>query len=333
MAKKINLGKIFIIAEMAQAHEGSIKKAQAIIDAASEAGADAIKLQVVIADELAVPTYKHYNLYKKIEFSDEQWMQLVNYAKHKDLLVLADVFGEKSADLMRMSGADGFKIHTADVVNHALLSQVARFKKTIFLSAGGNTSEEIYQAIKTIKKEGGNSICLMHGYQTYPTKLEDTEMNRIKLLRERYGLPVGFADHVDGDSPLATALPLMALAAGATVIEKHITLDRSLKGEDYYSSLNPDEFKKMAVMLKEAAKAIGRSQWKMSDGELSYRKEARTRVVAKRNLKKGAKISCDMLAFKRVDSKETIVDAKSLMGKKLKRNLKANSIIRLEDVK
>jgi len=332
MARKLNLEKVFIIAEMAQTHEGSFDLARAITDAASEADADAIKYQVFAADELAVPTYQHYDLYKKIEFSDDQWKQLVNYAKHRNLLVLADVFGERSADLMQRLEVDGFKIHSSDIVNYPLLSQVAKFKKTIFLSTGGSTQQEVARAIEIIKKEGNEKICLIHGYQSYPTRLEDSELNRIRLLRDKYRLPVGFADHIDGDSPLATILPLMAIVAGATVIEKHITLDRSLKGEDYYSSLNPDEFKKMVEMLRKSEKAVGKPRWEMSESELSYRMQAKKRIVARKNLKKGEKLSFEMLAFKRVDSEEPIFDVDILVGKVLKRDIAANSIIRLEDV-
>ena len=249
---------ILVIAEMANAHEGSLEKAKQIVEAVADAGADIIKFQK----------------YHKFDMSDEEWYELIQYAKTKKLMVFADVFDEVGAMLMQRLNVDGFKITSSDMDNLALIKLVASFGELVILSTGGTTHRELRDAILVCKQE---KTALMHGFQGFPTKLEDCGLNRIGFLKEMYGLTIGYADHIKGDSDLAGILPLIAIGAGAIVIEKHITMNRALQGTDYISSLNPWEFTEMVRGIRQIEKAMDGQIGSFSEAEKQYREYKRSR--------------------------------------------------------
>ncbi|MCX7048335.1 MAG: N-acetylneuraminate synthase family protein, partial [Candidatus Sumerlaeota bacterium] len=234
--------EVYVIAEMANSHEGRLDTALAICEAAAHAGAHAIKAQVFTADEVAVPSNPNYDLYKRLEMSAEQWAEFIALARKRSLMVFCDVEGFASADMMNALNVDGFKVHASDTKNRPLLKKMAGFGKPVFLSTGGSTWMEIAESIEFLNSSGAAEIILMHGIQNYPTRLSDSSLRRLHFLRERFGLPLGYAPHVDGASPWAIELPLLAAAAGAQALEIHVTMDRSVKGLDYYSALEPKEF-------------------------------------------------------------------------------------------
>lgn len=250
--------KIFVIAEMANAHEGSLQTAEQIVRAVAETGANAVKFQK----------------YHKFDMADEEWAELVEYARGHRLLILADVFDEAGAILMHRLNVDGYKITSSDMNNIPLIELVASFDKPVILSAGGTTHRELREAIKVCKQE---RTVLMHGFQAFPTKLEDCELNQIGFLKETYGLTVGYADHIKGDTEFAGILPLIAIGAGAIVIEKHITLNRALQGVDYISSLNPWEFTEMVRDIRIVEKAMDGQVGSFSEAEQKYREYKRNR--------------------------------------------------------
>ncbi|MGI0068773.1 MAG: N-acetylneuraminate synthase family protein, partial [Nitrosopumilaceae archaeon] len=199
-------------------------KAKKITEHASEAGADAIKFQKFTAKELAEPNHEYYALYKKLEMSNKEWKELVTYAKSKNLKVFVDVFGVKSAKEISQLDIDGYKIHSSDLSNPFLLEFLANEKKSILLSTAGCLLNEIDEALRILLKNK-KEIVLMHGFQGYPTHVEDLNLLRIPELRKKYGLSVGLMDHVAGDSRAALMIPLLGISLGSTVIEKHITID------------------------------------------------------------------------------------------------------------
>lgn len=290
---------------MANSHEGKLIHAKKIVEGASKAGANAIKFQKFTANELAERDHENYELYKRLEMNIREWDGLIKFTKNKKLKVFVDVFGVQSAKDISKLGIDGYKIHSADITNPHLIQFLARTKKPILLSTAGCLLNEVDEAIKSLLKIP-KEIALMHGFQGYPTKLDDMNLLRISELKKKYDLPVGLMDHVSGNSPMAFNLPLIGIGMGATIIEKHITLDRSKKGLDYYSAINPDEFRTLVSLIRMTEKSLGKSEFILSGNELLYRQNHKKNPIARRFIKKGIKLNEKMFDFKRTKTKRSV---------------------------
>jgi N,N'-diacetyllegionaminate synthase len=290
---------------MANSHEGNISLAKKITKAAAISGADAIKFQKFTADELATPDHENYKLYKRLEMSPKDWKQLISYAKSQKLRVFVDIFGLKSAKFILQNNIDGFKIHSSDISNLKLLQLLSKTKQPILISTAGSNINELFEIIQLFQNKT-REIVLMHGFQGYPTSIKDTQLLKIRALKNIFGLPIGIMDHTSGDSKMAKILPLLGLAMGAVVIEKHITLDRSKKGLDYYSALNPCEFKDFVSLCKLASRALGTKSLELSKREVTYREIHKKNPVAKLDIKKGTKLTSNLFEFKRTRKKHGI---------------------------
>lgn len=321
--------KPFIIAEIAQGYEGNEKLVELYVKAASSAGADAIKFQVFFADELALPDYKYYQLFKGLELPLGVWENAVKESHSKGIEFYSDVFGFDSLDMLERIGADGYKVHTTDINNSQLLKHIAQTKKKVFLSTGGCQMEEIDRALEMLK---GRDITLMYGFQAEPTELEDNNLNRIETLKKTYNKPVGFQDHTAGDSELALYLPFVALGAGADVIEKHLTLSRAAEIEDYISALTPEEFKRWTSLIRAAHNSLGKSEWVLTEKEIQYRGKVQRAVCAVREIGKGEVIGADDVTMKRTDTQYVIYELSGAIDKKTDRVIKKNTPIRKGDL-
>ena len=290
---------------MANSHEGKLSLAKKITEKASQSRADAIKFQKFTADELAEPTHEYYPLYKRLEMTNKEWSELVNFAKKKKLKVFVDVFGVQSLKSLSKLRIDGYKIHSADLSNPNLLQFLAKTQKTILLSAAGSLPNEIDEAIKILSKTS-KEIVVMHGFQGYPTKLSDSNLLRIKTLKEKYDLPIGLMDHVSGNSPMSISIPLLGIGLGATIIEKHLTLDRSKKGLDYYSALNPDEFKQLVTLIRKTTISLGKPDLSLSINETKYRLNHKKNPISKIKIRKGTALDEKMFNFQRTKTKQSV---------------------------
>lgn len=317
--------RVFVIAEMANAHEGELGKAKKITLAAAKAGANAIKYQKFTANELAEPNHELYSLYKKLEMSKKEWSVLIKFAKKCGLEVFVDVFGINSAKSCLNLGVDGFKIHSADLMNPVLLRFLSKQKKPILLSTAGCFLNEIDEAVKILQSTP-KEIILMHGFQGYPTKLSDLNLNKIKKLKEKYQFKIGIMDHVSGSSELSSIIPIVGIGMGATIVEKHLTLNRNEKGLDYFSSLNPDEFKKMILQIREVEKTFGKVEFTLSKNELIYRLAHKKNPIAKKFLKKGIKLDESLFNFKRTKTKNS-VSLYDFLGKITSKNISKGSTL------
>jgi N,N'-diacetyllegionaminate synthase len=317
--------RVFIIAEMANAHEGKIEIAKEITKKAAEAKADAIKFQRFTADELATKGHENYQLYKKLEMTDREWVNLVKFAKGLKLHVFVDVFGLKSARKSTKMGVDGFKIHSSDIGNPVLLDFFSKSNKALLISTGGTYPNEIDETVKSIRGVS-KEIALMHGFQGYPTKISDMNFNRICLLKKKFGLPIGVMDHVDGDLPIAKVIPLIAVGVGARIIEKHITLERSMKGLDYFSSLNPDEFHTMVKFVREAEKSFGKHTFDLPNNEISYRHKHKKHLIAKKEIKKGTILKQELFEHRRSTAINSVT-LYEIRGKKASMNISKGATI------
>ncbi len=324
--------KVTIICEMSQTYEGKFEVASKLVQDAITAKADAIKFQVFKADELGTKDYKYYDLFTSLEFDALTWGKLVDQAHAGGILALADVFGLDSAKMLVEINIDGFKIHPTDIKNPPLLKFLAKTGKPLLLSAGGSHKEEIEKALQILRNNNAGEIVLMHGFQSYPTLVEHTNLNKMKLLQETFNLPVGFADHIDGDHELRYDLCTMALGMGARVLEKHITVDRKLKMEDYESALDPADFTKFVARIRELEKAFGEKTFDLTKPEEVYRKGTKKHVVAAIDLSAGADITEENIFMKRTTEEYQFLDREDVVGKKLVSALKKDQVIKLENL-
>lgn len=330
---------IEIIAELAQGFEGRPEQARMLLKAAAAAGADAAKFQLVYADELATPDYRHYDLFQSLEMSDAVWEGLATYALELGIKLQLDIFGMRSLNLAGKIGVSAIKLHGTDISNMGLLTQVANSSiDKILLGAGGAHLSELKQAIKVL---AAKNLVIILGFQSYPTPNDANQIARVQLLaKELLGmhpkLSIGFADHAATDSALRYSLAAMAIGAGATVLEKHLTLSRLMRLEDYESALNVEEFFEFTEIMRSCALALGFAvgveDFHMSESEHGYRKMIRRHVVASRNLKVGDEISPSDLALKRTSADQPITNLSSVYKRIVKQAVNVNSPVLDRDI-
>ncbi|HCC54606.1 MAG TPA: NeuB family protein [Desulfobulbaceae bacterium] len=330
---------IEIIAELAQGFEGRPEQARLLMKAATTAGADAVKYQLVYADELATPDYKYYELFRSLEMADEVWVELAEYARELGVRLHLDVFGTSSLQLAERLEVAAVKIHGTDLTNIGLLSDVARSSvPRVLLGAGGGHANEIRQAINILADK---QIVVLLGFQGYPTPDESNQIARTRLVIKSLGdthqnVVVGFADHARPESPLRYALAATAIGAGATVFEKHLTLGKVMKLEDHESALNPDEFLEFSQIIRHCSDALGEAKdtedFGMSEVEKGYRKMIRRHVVTSRDLKKGSIIAPTDIVLKRSSAENVLTDLDLAYDKTLNCDLKKNMPIATNDI-
>lgn len=329
-----------IIAELAQGFEGDLMKAKLLVNAAASSGADIVKLQLVYADELATPEYIHYKLFKGLEMPDSSWKELFDYSNELNIELNFDIFGTRSLNLCEELGIKGVKLHGTDTTNIGLLNEVSQSNiKNVYLGVGGSNLEEIELAISILKNK---NIIMLLGFQSYPTPNNDNQISRVAYLKEillkKYdNIEIGFADHANPNSNLSFALAATAIGAGATVIEKHLTLGKIMKMEDHESALNPDEFYDFTQTIRDCFLALGHTitsnDFGMSESEKSYRKAIRRHVTSSKNLKKGTVLNSKNLVLKRTESENVIYDISIVYDKILTEDLEINKAINYNIIK
>ncbi len=315
--------KYEIIAEIANAHQGDPETAAKMTAAFAEAGADAVKFQIYFADELLTPDHSRYDHFKRQSFSSEIWADLLPRARACNVRVYCDVFGIEALAVAARHGADGFKLHASDLSNDPLLDAVADTPGRVFLSTGGATIREIVRSVERMLAAGKRPV-LLHGFQAYPTRIEDSCLGRLAWLYEIFGddCDLGYADHVDGNDPFSRSLPLFAMGLGATVIEKHVTFDRAAKNVDYFSSIEPEEFCNFVDHVRKCELALGDRPSDMSEAERDYRHAVKKHWVAVRDLKVGTVLAAGDLVMKRVeDAPGDPLPREQLVGRRLKQDV------------
>ena len=266
----------FVIAEAGINHNGKIELAKKLIHEAANAGADAVKFQMFKTEEFCSKNSGYFDLFKAIEFSEEEWIEIAEFAKDIGIIFTASVFGEESADLLDKVESHVFKIASCDLTHLPLLNYVARKNKPIFLSTGMSTIGEIEEAMREIYKTGNQQVVLLHCVSNYPAKYEETNLRTIQTLKEVFKVPVGFSDHTIG-----ILIPVVAVAMGANIIEKHFTLDKSMKGPDHKLSQEPHEFKEMVKNIRSIERAFGDGVKKPTKDEENVKKLVRRSITAK----------------------------------------------------
>ncbi|MDV2502395.1 MAG: N-acetylneuraminate synthase family protein [bacterium] len=287
-----------LVAELANSHGGSVENAVALTRALANTGCGAIKYQHYTPEELLVKAHPKYDNFKNLAFTTAEWDTLVNAAREVGLSIIMDVFGLGSARAAVAFGVEALKVHTADGVNIPLLEVVGASGLPVLLSVGGSIHPEVVRAIRTLEEAGSSGIVLMHGFQHYPTELADTNLARLHTLQRRYQRLVGVMDHVDAEDEMALLVPLLAVAAGASVVEKHVTLNRAAKGVDYYSSMEPDEFAHLAALLERSTVAMGSPDVILTEAEQAYRLTMKKQLVALRPLSAGTVLTSQTVGYR-----------------------------------
>ncbi len=326
--KEISNKRCYVIAEVASSHCGDKEKLKQII--ALHSKVDGIKFQLFNADKLCSTRHPGYKDLKNIQIED--WNEILEYAKTFDVDILTDVFDENMANLAEKYVA-AYSIHASDISNHTLLEHVAKKGKTILLYLGGSTIDEIRDAINVIEKYKVGLI-LVYGLQNFPTTPEDVNLNRIKYLKQEFNLPVCYHDHTDAETELSKDIAVNAFAFGANLIEKHVTDDRSLKGFDYMSSLNPSELNNVITKIREFERTLGNDNMDLHSGDLEYRKKMKKYIVASKDLKKGHVLTSGDISFKRtLEGNVKPSESSLLINRELNRDIAFDEGINYNDVK
>ncbi len=326
---------VYIIAEMACAHDGDVNKARALIDVSAEAGVDAVQLQLFSVKDLMVPSHEVYDLLVKIEFSTEQWKELFDYARQYDMAVFACTYDMPSAALATECEADGIKLNSADLSNPEMVAFVAASGTPFTLGTGASTMEEIADAIEVSLSAGSDKLILMHGMQNFPTDIDNANIKRVGLLQEAFGAIVGYQDHTGAELPLSRVIDLLAVGAGALVIEKHITLDRKERGTDFQASLEPEEMKNFVELIRHSEPALGSATVRpLTESDMEYRKFQKKSIVAAEALVEGSVINRDKVLFMRspVTGGLSPAELLKITGKRLSRSIERFDPVRLRDL-
>ncbi|MEO0281001.1 MAG: N-acetylneuraminate synthase family protein [candidate division WOR-3 bacterium] len=280
----IRKGDFFIIAEGGVNHNGDINLAKELIVKAKEAGADAIKFQTYKTEKLIIKNKKtedFFNMIKRLELSEKDFIELKDFAIKNDIIFLSTPDEEESLKFLLSLNLPAIKIGSGEANNIDFLINVAKTKKVVLISTGCCNEEEIDRIYKTIYPLNKKMI-LMHCISEYPASIESLNLQFIKKMVKKYNCPIGFSDHTT-----SIFTPSIAYILGATVIEKHFTLDKNLPGPDHSSSLDFEEFKNMVELLYETKKALGKDIRKITEKEDRIRKFIRKSLFSKTEIKKG----------------------------------------------
>lgn len=297
---------VFIIAEIGNTHEGSVGLAKSLIKAAADCRADAVKFQTHLfaAESLPnapSPAYftqeSRQDYFERTAFNLEQHKELQNYAQEQcSIEFISSAFSLEAVDLLEKINVSKHKIPSGEVTNIPLLAKIAGTAKPVLLSSGMSTWQELDEAVQTLKTNGSDNITVLQCTSIYPCPAEKVGLNVLSLLRDRYGFPVGFSDHTPG-----TAASVGAVALGAEVIEKHLTLSRKMYGSDAKYSLEPTEFKRLVEDIRDIEKCIAAriDKDKLAKELRDMKSVFEKSIVAKTPIPQGAKITFDMIAFKK----------------------------------
>lgn len=281
----------FVIAEIGMNHNGDLELGKKMIRAAAEAGADAVKFQSFQTDEFLSEKIDSREQYRQYELSHTDHQKLQAEAGSHDLTFISTPFDRTSVDMLEEIGIPCFKIASSDLTNHPFLKYIGKKGKPMILSTGYSSLSEVAQAVEVIQETGNDKLVVLHCLSSYPAPLERMNLEAIRTLRDAFGLPVGLSDHTQG-SPVA---PITATAFGASVLEKHFTIDNSLPGFDHGMSETPESFSRMVSNIKETFDALGSGNKQPHESELESRASARRSLFWKSSYTAGTSIDDEMV--------------------------------------
>jgi len=317
---------VFIIAEAGVNHNGSIELAYKLIDAAYDAGANAVKFQTFKANNIAIQNSKkaeyqiqknniiesQFDMLKKLELNADEHKKLFNYCTNKGITFLSSPFDHESIRLLDKLNVQIFKIPSGEINNLPYLRHIGSLGKEVILSTGMSSLKEIDEALNILINSGTakNNITILHANTMYPTPMEDVNLNAMQTIKNKFDVAVGYSDHT-----LGIEIDIAAAALGASVIEKHFTLDKKMDGPDHKASLEPNELKSMIGAIRNIEKAMGDGVKRLTRSEKPNITIARKSIVAKTDIKKGDIFSEKNLTTKRPGNGLSPMNWDSVVGK------------------
>lgn len=329
---------VFIIAEAGVNHNGCLDIAKKLVDAAKYAGADCVKFQTYISENIVSKDAQkaeyqkrqsnseesQYEMLKKIELSFEDFVELKNYCKTRDIEFLSTAFDLESIDFLNSLDMNKWKIPSGEITNLPYLIKIARYNTPIILSTGMSEMNEIKSAISILQQNGTKDLTVLHCTTEYPTPFEDVNLRAMLSISEEFGVQIGYSDHTSG-----IEVSIAAVALGATIIEKHFTLDRNMEGPDHKASLEPDELKKMVDSIRHIEIALGDGQKRPIGHELNNSKVARKSIVAKKEIIIGELFTEENITVKRPGNGLSPMLWFELIGKRATRNFSKDELIEI----
>jgi N,N'-diacetyllegionaminate synthase len=329
---------VYIIAEAGVNHNGNLQLAKTMVDRAKEAGADCIKFQTFVTNNLVSKfankaeyqkkttgsSESQYDMLAKLELSFAEFRVLSQYCTSKEIEFLSTAFDLESLDFLKTLEMARWKVPSGDITNLPYLMRIALLHQPVILSTGMSTMEEIRKAVHILKNNGSGDITVLHCTTEYPAPYEDVHLKAMLEIARELELPVGYSDHTRG-----IEIPIAAVAMGAKIIEKHFTLDKSMEGPDHQSSLEPDEFKAMADAIRHVETALGADEKKPSPSEIKNIAVARKSIVAKCFIKKGETLTEENLAVKRPGNGVTPMRWYDIIGSKAIRDFLEDELIEI----
>jgi len=301
---------VFIIAEAGVNHNGSIKIAKDLINVAVESGADAVKFQTFKAEKLVSKTAEkadyqkktteasesQFDMLKKLELDVEAHQELLVYCQEKNIMFLSTPFDHDSINMLNDLGLETFKIPSGEITNLPYLRHVGSLNKKVVLSTGMSNLKEISDALAILTNAGtlNENITVLHANTMYPTPMEDVNLNAMQTIHKEFGVAVGYSDHTIG-----IEVDIAAVAMGASIIEKHFTLNKAMEGPDHKASLEPEELKAMVSAIRNIEKALGSNEKILSPSEEVNLNIARKSIVASCPIRKGELLSEKNISTKR----------------------------------
>lgn len=330
---------MFIIAEIAQAHEGSLGIAHSYIDALANAGVDAVKFQTHIAEaessdfepfrvKFSYEDETRFDYWKRMEFTLDQWQGLKTHCEEKGVEFISSPFSCAAVDLLEKINVKRYKIGSGEMTNFLMLEKIARTKKPIILSSGMSDWNELEQAIDFLKPFG-NELSIMQCTTAYPTLPAQWGLNMIKGMKEKFNIPVGFSDH---SSTIVSALAATAL--GASMLEFHAVFDKEMFGPDAKASLTISEIKELIVGVKQITTSLAHNEHKKDVSAFAELKIMFGKSIAiNKNLSKGTILKLEDLESKKPGNKGiSAKDYSMVVGKKLTKDVTQWSFIQIEDI-
>lgn len=324
-----NFGKPYFIAEVNTSHFGCVDTAKKMIDAAKDSGCDCVKFQSWSSDTLYSNTYYRRNpiakrFVDKFSLPPDKLIVLADYAQSKGVSFASTPYSSEEADfLIRHCNVPFIKIASMEINNYPYLEYIARTGSAIILSTGMADQNEIERAVTCIRESGNENLCILHCVSIYPAEPLTINLNNILSLRRRFdSLPIGYSDHTIG-----IGTPIAAVALGAPVIEKHITLDSTKIGMDNQMAMEPDDFRCMIKSCHEAWQSLGKYERVVSESEFSQRVQMRRSVVSSRRIPAGAIVALDDLDFKRPGDGFSPAEIDLVVGKRTINDIPPNEVI------
>jgi len=332
-SKSIGAGQpCYVISELGGMYYEDIDDMKKMIKASVDAGADAVKIQTYKAETISLPDAEfefengnrmsQYEFFKKYEISEDHHREMMEYACNLGITFFSTPSDYADVEFLEELGVPAYKTGSDDLTNYPFLEYIAKKKKPMIVSTGMCTMDEVEEAVDTIMNTGNDQLILLHCTVSYPPKLEFANLNVIETLKQAFGLPIGYSNHIDN-----IFAPVIAVTIGASAVEVHFTLDRMLKRQDYQVAFEPEELKMMIKQIRMIPILQGSGVKSISEPEKKWRRNGRKSLISARSMRAGEIIQRKDIKIMRPGTGFHVRDLNLLVGRTLKKDIRENEII------